>query len=104
MRSAVEVEQAAKDEGIAAATLRRARQIVGVQSWKEGSANGRWWWKLPDGDPRLAGEAAQSKMLNPIDSQVSAFASSDNHAKMLNHAPRERLPSEQDRFGDKAAA
>jgi hypothetical protein len=47
-----DIQSAAKAAGIAPATLRRARERLGVATYKESSLTGRWYWRLPN---RVAG-------------------------------------------------
>jgi hypothetical protein len=49
--ASADVEQQAKAAGISWRTLRRAADAIGVKRWKEGGADGRWFWRLPDGQP-----------------------------------------------------
>jgi hypothetical protein len=100
-KAATEIEQTAKDRGITVATLRRAAEVIGIVKFKEATVNGRWFWRLPDGEPRVAelkmltsdeGEqlrpsVAEPKMLTPRDPHVSIFASS----KALTGAGSEQL-------------
>ncbi len=70
MKPVREVEDAAKQRGISAATLRRAREALGVKSDKL-NFNGVWYWHLPVDETTPA-----PKMLTPRDTQVSIFAES----------------------------
>ncbi|WP_374601056.1 AAA family ATPase [Niveibacterium sp.] len=59
-RSASELQQAARDEGITAATLRRAREALEVVSFKSpGSRDGGWMWSLGVPAPQVFSEAAE---------------------------------------------
>lgn len=44
---ATEVKEEAEANGISDATLRRARKDLGIRPFKEGGADGRWYWALP---------------------------------------------------------
>lgn len=48
-----DVETAAKEEGIKWATVRRAADAIGVLKWKGTGADGRWYWRLRDGEPQF---------------------------------------------------
>lgn len=48
-RSGKDVQLQAQEAGISVATLRRARQILGVKAWKQRFDRGRWMWELPEG-------------------------------------------------------
>jgi hypothetical protein len=41
------VVEEAKEEGIAFATLKRAKKDLGVKSRKERGMGGEWFWELP---------------------------------------------------------
>jgi energy-coupling factor transporter ATP-binding protein EcfA2 len=86
MRPAVQVEAAAKEKGISKATLRRAREAIGVRPWKHQSSNGAWFWRLPT-DPDGPGEDAQSKMLTPKDTQVSILNTFDSEKMLIPSSP-----------------
>lgn len=44
-----EIEDAVKGNGYSPATIKRAKQSFGIESYKEtGSLDGKWFWKLPD--------------------------------------------------------
>ena len=93
MKPTTEVEAEAKKRGISRATLLRAKKAVGVDRWKQPSANGAWYWRLPR-TPHAGEETAaprtdkpNSKVLTPEESQVSTFESS----KMLTTNEREHL-------------
>lgn len=57
------VQTEAREAGISDATLRRARQILGVRPQKQGFEGGRWIWQLPEG--------AQSTNMSTFDSHSS---------------------------------
>jgi hypothetical protein len=43
-----DVVEEAKEEGVAFETLKRAKKLLGVKSYKErGKADGDWFWELP---------------------------------------------------------
>ena len=50
-----DIQWAAEAAGIAPATLRRARERLGVMSYKEGIDPGRWYWRLPHVSRRRRG-------------------------------------------------
>jgi hypothetical protein len=59
-----DVEIKAKQAGIAWRTLRRAADAIGVMKWKQGGADGRWFWRLPDGQPRFPEPASHGPASN----------------------------------------
>jgi hypothetical protein len=92
-RSASEVQQAAKERGIADITLRRAADVIPAKKWKASGTHGLWYWSLPDSQPQHAEpprEPAQSNLLTPKDAQVSKLSNfaPDN---LLNSAEGEHL-------------
>jgi putative DNA primase/helicase len=49
-----EIEAEAKDAGISWRTIKRAKKDLGVEAYREPSAEGamrggQWWWRLPKG-------------------------------------------------------
>jgi hypothetical protein len=76
-----DVEQKAKEVGISWRTLRRAADDIGVMKWKEGGADGRWFWRLRDGQPRHAdadSQAPESNLATPA--EVDNFPGKSNLA------------------------
>jgi hypothetical protein len=69
-RQASEVEEAALALGIAKRTLARAREVVGVEAFKEHTAHGKWLCQLPGIEP-----AAEHEAMNDMD---AAKASNSN--------------------------
>lgn len=97
----------AKAAGIADVTLSRAADAMHVHRFKEqGIRNGRWFWKLPNGEPTRdtdesgdsgdSGEddhpAPESKMITPKDDQVIIFDSSHIFGKMITRTDGDHLP------------
>jgi hypothetical protein len=69
-----EVEAAAKAEGIPWRTLRRAADVIAIKKWKERGGSGRWFWMLPDGEPRIAepdADLAEINLATPRDTEVA---------------------------------
>jgi DNA polymerase I-like protein with 3'-5' exonuclease and polymerase domains len=46
-----EIEEAAEAEGISNKTLRRAKKALGIKAEKDKTANGQWFWVMPDDEP-----------------------------------------------------
>lgn len=78
------VERAAEEAGIKPATLRRAKDELGIQPTREGGSLGRWMWSLPQGQLELpdlddqgktppAPRNSGLKLLNPQGQQVNTF-------------------------------
>jgi hypothetical protein len=98
-----DIEQQAKGAGISWRTLRRAADTIGVKKWKEGGMDGRWYWRLPDGEPVTAernqetseGNLATSQdadnigggnLANPKEYQVDNLANFHNRDNLANTA------------------
>jgi 5S rRNA maturation endonuclease (ribonuclease M5) len=70
-----EIEDAVKGNGYSPATIKRAKQSLGIESYKEtGSLEGKWFWKLPNKfNPDLSkkrfkdAEETQQNNMNPFE-------------------------------------
>ncbi len=43
-----EVKRAARNEGISAGTLKRAKEKLNIRAFKESGVGGKWYWELPE--------------------------------------------------------
>jgi putative DNA primase/helicase len=92
-RVSSDVEGRAKEAGIAWATLRRAADTIGVVKWKQGGADGRWFWRLPNGQPTYADKRPEHdapNLLTPLHSDVSKL-SKFHDGNLLNGAESEQV-------------
>jgi len=69
--AAKEVKEAAGAKGLAWATLRRAKDAIGVCSKKAPTPDGGWLWLLPDG--------VEDAQVNTFENSVSAFNKNTDH-------------------------
>jgi ferredoxin-thioredoxin reductase catalytic subunit len=63
---AKDIQIEARQVGISDATLRRAKSSLNVQSRKDSSQNGKWFWRIEDA--QISGEQAQN---SPEDAQIN---------------------------------
>jgi putative DNA primase/helicase len=91
--ASADVETKAKETGISWATLRRAADTIGVVRWKQGGADGRWFWRLPDGQPAFADKSPEDdtpNLLTPLHSDVSKLSKFPD-GNLLNAAASEQV-------------
>lgn len=74
------VQAAAKDAGIAAATLKRARATLNVRAWK--ASTGEWMLSLPPRSAGGRGEGVHPEAMTDPDQEMNAF-DTDEAAKAL---------------------